>query len=53
VATSAGGEAASGKGNGGDNDSWVDTNFTEPKNNENLTDETTLVGLRGVVLGQP
>jgi hypothetical protein len=53
VATSAGGEATSGKGNGGDNDSWVDTNLAGPKNNKNLTEETTLVGLRGVVLGQP
>jgi hypothetical protein len=35
VATSAGGEVAPGRGNGGDDASWADVNLTEPKNKEN------------------
>jgi hypothetical protein len=30
----AGGEPATGRGKGGDDVSWADTNFTEPKNRE-------------------
>jgi hypothetical protein len=32
----AGGEVASGRGKGGDNVSWTNTNLTGPKNEENL-----------------
>jgi hypothetical protein len=35
VMTSAGGEAASGRGKGGDDTNWTDVNLTEPKNGEN------------------
>jgi hypothetical protein len=35
VATSIGGEAAPGRGKGGDDVSWIDANLTEPKNEEN------------------
>jgi hypothetical protein len=36
VTTSTEGEMASGRGNGGEDASWADTNFTGPKNEENL-----------------
>jgi hypothetical protein len=35
VATSAEGEAAPGRGKGGDDVSWADANLTGPKNEEN------------------
>jgi hypothetical protein len=35
VTTSAGGEAAPGRGKGGDDVSWADTDLTGPKNEEN------------------
>jgi hypothetical protein len=35
VATSVGGEAAPGRGKGGDDISWVNANLTEPKNRKN------------------
>jgi hypothetical protein len=35
VATSAGGEAAPGRGKVGDDASWADTNLTRPINKEN------------------
>jgi hypothetical protein len=35
VVTFAGGEAASGRGKGGDNIGWADVNLTGPKNEEN------------------
>jgi hypothetical protein len=35
VVTFAGGEAASGRGKGGDNTGWADVNLTGPKNEEN------------------
>jgi hypothetical protein len=35
VTTSAGGEAALGKGKGGDDASWADASLTESKNKEN------------------
>jgi hypothetical protein len=35
AAKSTGGEAASGRGNGGDDANWVDMNFTGSKNEEN------------------
>jgi hypothetical protein len=35
VATSTGGEPASGRGKGGDDVSWVDVNPTRPKNDKN------------------
>jgi hypothetical protein len=35
VTTLAGGEAALGRGKGGDDSIWADTNLTEPKNKEN------------------
>jgi hypothetical protein len=38
VTMSAGGEAASGRGKGGDNVSWADANLTGPKNEENSRD---------------
>jgi hypothetical protein len=34
--TSTDGEAAPGRGKGGDDTSWVDANLTWPKNEENL-----------------
>jgi hypothetical protein len=34
--TAAEGEAAHGKGKGGDDASWADVNFTGPENKENL-----------------
>jgi hypothetical protein len=34
VATSAGGEATLGRGNGVDDTNWADVNLTEPKNEE-------------------
>jgi hypothetical protein len=36
VATSAGGEAAPGRGKRGDNANWIDANLTGLKNEENL-----------------
>jgi hypothetical protein len=38
VATLAGGEAALGRGKGGEDASWADTNLTGPKNKENPRD---------------
>jgi hypothetical protein len=35
VMTSARGEATPGRGKGGDDTCWADTNFTAPKNKEN------------------
>jgi hypothetical protein len=44
--TSAGGEAASERWKGGDNVSWADVNFTEPKNKEiYAVDSTSTNGL--------
>jgi hypothetical protein len=38
VATSAGGEAVSGRKKGGDDTSWADANLIRPKNKENSHD---------------
>jgi hypothetical protein len=35
VVTSVGGDAAQGRGKGGDDTSWADANLTGPKNEEN------------------
>jgi hypothetical protein len=39
LTTSAGGEAAPGRGKGGDKASWVDANLIESKNKENSCGE--------------
>jgi hypothetical protein len=38
VMMSIGGEVTVGRRNGGDDTNWADTNFTEPKNEENKCD---------------
>jgi hypothetical protein len=52
VVTSTGGDAAPGRGKGGDDISWADANLTEPKNKKKSTLSIQLLQMNGENLKQ-